>query len=32
MLAKDTNFAAWTRVTDDPDSMQVAKSISDYLG
>ena len=32
LLAKNANFAAWTRVTDDPDSMLVAKSIGDYLG
>lgn len=32
MLENEANFAAWTRVADDPESMLLAKNIGDYLG
>ncbi|CAN0433345.1 unnamed protein product [Ectocarpus sp. 8 AP-2014] len=32
LLAKPSNFEAWARVSDDPDSLMLAKSIGDYLG
>lgn len=32
LLADPGNFAAWTRVAEDPDTMYLAKNIGDFLG
>ncbi|CAM9256686.1 unnamed protein product [Pylaiella littoralis] len=32
LLLNEANFAAWTRVADDPDTLSLAKSIGDFLG
>ncbi|CAN0104615.1 unnamed protein product [Ectocarpus sp. 4 AP-2014] len=32
LLAKPSSFEAWTRVSDDPDTLALAKSMSDYIG
>lgn len=32
VLSNQSNFAAWARVTDDSDSIMLAKNIGEFLG